>query len=96
MRLHVIVRGRVQGVGFRWFVRGEARALELRGWVKNRRDGGVEVEASGPTHAIEALRRTLAEGPPGAHVTDVEELPAAGGAEATEDGELPFPFEIAR
>ena len=47
MQLHVVVRGRVQGVGFRWFVREAARALGLAGWVRNRPDGSVEVAAEG-------------------------------------------------
>ena len=47
MRVHLVVRGRVQGVGFRWFVKEVARGLDLAGWVKNRADGGVEVVAEG-------------------------------------------------
>jgi len=68
MRLHAVVRGRVQGVGFRWFVREQARALDLAGWVANRRDGSVEVEADGAPDAIAGLRQALARGPDGAAV----------------------------
>jgi acylphosphatase len=79
MRCHVVVRGRVQGVGFRWFVREEARRLNVAGWVRNRADGCVEVAAEGTNDSIDALRRALEEGPPGATVAsvdDVEEAPA--------------------
>jgi len=78
MRCHVVVRGRVQGVGFRWFVREEARRLNVAGWVRNRADGCVEVAAEGANDSIEALRRALEEGPPGATVAavdDVEDAP---------------------
>lgn len=75
--LHVAVRGRVQGVGFRWFVRERARQLGLAGWVRNDRDGSVEVAARGPTDALRALEAALREGPRGAHVTAVDDL---GGA----------------
>lgn len=72
--LHVTVRGRVQGVGFRWFVRERARELGLSGWVKNLGDGSVEVAADGADEALERLRDLLVEGPPGARVAAVEAL----------------------
>jgi acylphosphatase len=74
MRVHLVVRGRVQGVGFRWFVREQAHRLDLAGWVRNRPDGGVEVAAEGDDASIEALRRVLAQGPRGAAVDRVESL----------------------
>ncbi len=74
MHLHVRVRGRVQGVGFRWFVREAARGLGLSGWVRNDPDGSVEVAAEGPDDAIRALRERLLEGPPGASVAGLQEL----------------------
>jgi acylphosphatase len=74
MPLHVVIRGRVQGVGFRWFVREQGRLLGVRGWVKNRPDGSVEVTADGDAAALEALRARLASGPPGADVTELQEL----------------------
>ncbi|HVX38968.1 MAG TPA: acylphosphatase [Gemmatimonadaceae bacterium] len=74
MQLHVRVRGRVQGVGFRWFVREAARGLGVSGWVRNHADGSVEVAAEGPADAIHALRARLMEGPPGASVAGLEEL----------------------
>ena len=72
--LHVAVRGRVQGVGFRWFVRERARALRLRGWVRNLDDGGVEVVADGTADAIAVLREALQRGPSGAHVHALDDL----------------------
>ena len=74
MRLHVVIRGRVQGVGFRWFVRETARKLDVGGWVRNERDGSVEVAAEATRETLDAFRRVLAEGPPGASVTSVDEL----------------------
>lgn len=72
--LHVAARGRVQGVGFRWFVRERARALGVTGWVRNNGDGSVEVAARGPADALRALAAALREGPRGAHVTSLDEL----------------------
>jgi acylphosphatase len=71
-----IVRGRVQGVGFRWFVDYEARQLGLAGWVRNNFDGSVEVLASGNEQQLEALRRKLEQGPRAARVDEVQETPA--------------------
>jgi acylphosphatase len=68
-----IVRGRVQGVGFRWFVEREARALGLSGWVRNTYDGSVEVLAMGSQQQLSALRQKLRQGPRAARVDDVEE-----------------------
>lgn len=70
------VRGRVQGVGFRWWTRSEAVRLGLSGSVRNCPDGTVEVQVRGPVEAVAALRRWLAEGPPGARVAEVEEIAA--------------------
>jgi acylphosphatase len=72
--LHVVVRGRVQGVGFRWFVRERGRALGLSGWVRNLADGSVEVAANGERRALERLRVLVGQGPPGADVSAVNEL----------------------
>jgi acylphosphatase len=71
--LHVVVRGRVQGVGFRWFVRERARRLGLAGWVRNRDDGSVEVLAHGQADALERLRQDLLTGPSGAKVSGLDE-----------------------
>ncbi len=70
-RLHARVEGRVQGVGFRHFVWKQAQALGLTGWVRNRRDGSVEVVAEGPAAALDALVRALRQGPPASRVDAV-------------------------
>jgi acylphosphatase len=67
-----VVRGQVQGVGFRWFVQREASRLGLEGWVANRPDGGVEVVAQGPEQELEWLTAVLWDGPAGAAVSQVE------------------------
>ena len=89
MRIHVVVRGRVQGVGFRWFVRESARRLDLAGWVRNRPDGGVELEAEGNAAALDSLRSLLRAGPPGAAVGGIDEL-------TNDTAALPTPFAILR
>ena len=73
MVLHFLVQGRVQGVGFRWFVQREASELELRGWVRNTEDGDVEVVASGDPGDLSELRASLRRGPRGARVDHVVE-----------------------
>jgi acylphosphatase len=70
------VRGRVQGVGFRWFVDFEARQLGLAGWVRNNPDGTVEVLAMGTEQQLTALQQKLHKGPRAARVDDVQESPA--------------------
>ena len=71
-----VVRGRVQGVGFRWFVEREAHILGVAGWVRNRTDGTVEVLAMGTRDQLAGLRSRLREGPRAARVDDVEESEA--------------------
>jgi len=71
-----IVRGRVQGVGFRWFVEREAHTLGIAGWVRNNADGSVEVLAMGTRDQLVGLRSRLRNGPRAARVDDVEELEA--------------------
>jgi acylphosphatase len=68
MVLHFLVKGRVQGVGFRWFVHREASELDLRGWVRNTEDGDVEVVAAGSTEDLSELRESLRRGPRGSRV----------------------------
>lgn len=65
------VEGEVQGVGFRWYVREQARALELAGWVRNEADGAVVLVAAGETAALDTLERQLKVGPRQSTVTDV-------------------------
>ena len=70
--VHALVSGRVQGVGFRWFVMREARALGVTGWVRNRMQGDVELHAEGDRDAVEALLAVVAEGPSHGRVDHVE------------------------
>ena len=88
-RLQLVVRGRVQGVGFRWFVAAEARARGLAGWVRNLPDGSVELSVAGPEPDVAALRRAVTVGPPGARVAAVEDCPVDGST-------LPATFTILR
>lgn len=87
-RIRFVVTGRVQGVGFRWFVKAEARPLGLTGWVRNREDGAVEGEVEGRDDALEALIPCLEEGPSSAIVTNVEI------SEISDDGQRYKQFEI--
>jgi len=80
-RVHVVVRGRVQGVGFRWFVVGVASGLDLEGWVMNRADRSVELVAEGALGRLEQLLDAVRLGPPASVVDAVEvrRSPASGG-----------------
>jgi acylphosphatase len=69
---HALVRGRVQGVGFRYSCYHEARRLGLSGWVRNTPDGEVEVWAEGPREKLDTLLLWLRQGPPGARVDGVQ------------------------
>jgi acylphosphatase len=73
MVLHFLVRGRVQGVGFRWYVQREAAEIGLRGWVRNTEEGEVEVVASGDAEELADLRSSLRRGPRGSRVDNVIE-----------------------
>jgi acylphosphatase len=80
-RLTARITGRVQGVGFRWWVRRHADALSLTGWVMNAdSERAVELVAEGSTEALDELERLIQRGPPGAIVDDVERRrePASG------------------
>jgi acylphosphatase len=85
--LHVQVKGRVQGVGFRWFVRVSGRRLQLSGWVKNLPDGSVEVAANGSEDRLAELRKLVHRGPDGAQVSEVVDLDEI-------NGELDYPFAM--
>jgi len=88
--IHLEVSGRVQGVGFRWFVTDKARRLRLSGWVRNRPDGGVEIAASGNATALARLESAVGRGPPGAQVERITKLtPVAADS-------LQSPFTISR
>lgn len=84
---HLRVSGRVQGVGFRWFVRVSARRLGLRGWVTNQRDGTVEIAAEGTAECLAQLRKLVSRGPDSAVVDEVIDLPPVA-------EELEFPFAM--
>lgn len=73
MVLHFLIQGRVQGVGFRWFVHREASELELRGWVRNTEEGAVEVVATGSAEDLAELRLSLRHGPRGSRVDNLVE-----------------------
>lgn len=73
MIVHFLVRGRVQGVGFRWFVHREAGELDLRGWVRNTEEGEVEIVAAGEPEDLADLRTSLHRGPRGSRVDQVIE-----------------------
>ena len=84
--VRVVIEGRVQGVGFRYWTERVARDLGLKGWVRNRRDGSVEALFSGPADdVVEALDRCR-EGPAGAVVTSVRIV--------EESGDAPDGFEV--
>jgi acylphosphatase len=68
---HFLVKGRVQGVGFRWFVHREAASLSLRGWVRNTEDGHVEVLAAGEPEDLAELRTALHQGSRGSRVDHI-------------------------
>lgn len=78
------IEGRVQGVGYRWWAVGQARALRLRGWVRNRSDGSVELLAIGDAEALAALELACREGPSAADVTAVVR------ADSRDDGSTDF------
>lgn len=86
--MRLLIRGRVQGIGFRWFVRVHARRLRLSGWVANCPDGSVEIAASGDQKNLEELTRVVRQGPDGANVTALEELQPVD--------EHDFPFAVRR
>lgn len=72
------IRGRVQGVGYRWSMAEEALRLGIRGWVRNRRDGSVEAMLAGPAAAVDRLVEWARSGPRNALVTAVDAFPGEG------------------
>lgn len=71
-RLHVVVHGRVQGVGFRYYAQVEALKWDLTGWVKNKDDGTVELEVQGTDERLQMFLDKIEQGSPFARVTNVE------------------------
>ena len=84
--IHLEVRGRVQGVGFRWYVMKIARELGLAGWIRNKPDGIVEIAAAGTPEVLAKLEAALSAGPPGARIEEVRKL----GTVPAESLEVPF------
>ena len=76
--LHLHIAGRVQGVGYRYAMAGEARANGICGWVRNRRDGTVEAVLQGDSQAVEKLIAWAKRGPPAARVAEVNAQAAQG------------------
>lgn len=70
-RVHIIVDGRVQGIGFRFWAMEKARELELKGWVKNLLDSSVEIVAEGPTSAVEKFVAKIRHGPAQGYISNV-------------------------
>ncbi|NQU41644.1 acylphosphatase [bacterium] len=71
-RKHVIVHGYVQGVGFRFFTTRQAEYAGVTGWVRNRRDGTVELEAQGDPASLESFLESVRKGPGGGEVSDMD------------------------
>lgn len=88
--IHLEVTGLVQGVGFRWFVRERARALDLSGWVRNLENGNVEVAAMGDGASLASLMAAVERGPSGAGVREVVHH------QPPPDTAYPNPFSIRR
>ena len=72
---HVVIRGRVQGIGYRAWTEYTALDQGLEGWVRNRRDGAVEAVFAGSAAAVAEMIEACRQGPPGARVDAVEERP---------------------
>ena len=72
---HVLIHGRVQGVGYRAWAEDTARELDLQGWVRNRRDGAVEAVFAGPGEVVAKMIEACRQGPYGAHVTGIDQRP---------------------
>ena len=84
MRRRYLITGQVQGVGFRYFTLRAAQRIGVRGWVRNRADGGVEVLAEGSEEQLARLESDLKAGPAGASVTNLQHV------EVSDEGE-PIP-----
>jgi acylphosphatase len=79
MICRVVIRGRVQGVGFRAWAEITALELGIEGWVRNRRDGSVEAVLAGSEEAVLTMVESCHDGPPGANVSAVDQTEAGEG-----------------
>jgi acylphosphatase len=77
--VRVVIRGRVQGVGYRAWTEYEAQERGIAGWVRNRRDGAVEALFAGMEEAVRAMIKACREGPPGARVQAIDQFSAGAG-----------------
>jgi acylphosphatase len=84
MAKHLVISGRVQGVGFRYSMAEEAERLHVTGWVRNRRDGTVEAVLDGAADAVDTLVAWARRGPPSARVSEVQVTEVAGSFERFE------------
>ena len=87
---HIVIRGRVQGVGYRMWTEDTARERGLEGWVRNRRDGAVEAVFAGSIEAVEAMIEACRCGPPGARVEGIDQRTGDAGALALRRSGEPF------
>jgi acylphosphatase len=85
----VVIRGRVQGVGFRAFVEHAALKRGVEGWVRNRRDGSVEAVFAGPSETVAAVIEACRRGPGASRVENIDEVPAG-----PEDVRSRYPGEL--
>jgi acylphosphatase len=84
MAKHLVISGRVQGVGFRYSMAEEAERLHVTGWVRNQRDGTVEAVLDGAADAVDTLVAWARRGPPSARVSEVQVTEVAGSFERFE------------
>lgn len=71
--VHIVIRGRVQGIGYRAWTEDEAQARGIAGWVRNRRDGSVEALFAGAANDVQALIDACRDGPPGARIDAIDQ-----------------------
>jgi acylphosphatase len=87
---HVVIRGRVQGIGYRAWMEVTALERGVEGWVRNRRDGSVEALFSGPEDEVAAMIAECRRGPPGARVDAIDEREATSDEIALRRGDEVF------
>jgi acylphosphatase len=98
----LVVQGKVQGVGFRWFVRERARRLGVAGWVRNESDGTVQIVVGGPGSLVTRFIGEVKIGPPNAVIEEIRDVGLED--DVTDNSSvtpravptLPYPFEIRR